>query len=144
MRQKQTIFATAEAVEEAFYEALENGDLDALMELWCEDEEVVFIHPSGLRLTGITAIRQSLLGLIESGGLNIRVSDVLVHHNATMSVHHLIERLAVETEHGPEVMTFAATNVYLKGPSGWQLYLHQATPIQGESKQATSVSQVLH
>ena len=40
---KKTTFSTAQDCEAAFYEALEACDLEAMMEVWAEDEEVVCI-----------------------------------------------------------------------------------------------------
>jgi ketosteroid isomerase-like protein len=53
------VFATPEDVEAAFYEAIARSDLVALMSVWAEDEEIVCIHPTGQRLTGSDAIRDS-------------------------------------------------------------------------------------
>ncbi len=53
------IFPTAQDAENAFYEALERGDLDAMMAVWAEDEEIVCVHPAGERLTGQDQVRAS-------------------------------------------------------------------------------------
>jgi uncharacterized protein (TIGR02246 family) len=144
MIEKTTMFATADAVEEAFYEALEAGDVETLMQLWCEDEDIVCIHPSGHRLTGQSAIRASMEEILDGGGLDIRVSDIQIHQSATIAVHHLTERITVEGEQGQQLVTLAATNVYLKGPVGWQLYLHQATPIAAQEANPPPPGPLLH
>jgi hypothetical protein len=41
MSHTRTLFATAEDAEQAFFEALEQANLEALMELWSEDDEIV-------------------------------------------------------------------------------------------------------
>ena len=46
------ILTSPEDAEEAFYEAISRADLDALMNLWAEDEEIVCIHPGGQPLHG--------------------------------------------------------------------------------------------
>src|SRR6185369_12018763 len=46
------IFPTAQDAENAFYEALERADLEAMMAIWSEDEEIVCVHPAGQRLAG--------------------------------------------------------------------------------------------
>lgn len=144
MIKKQPMFATAEAVEEAFYEALEAGDVEALMHLWCEDEDVVCIHPSGHRLVGLAAIRSSMLEILEGGGLQISVSDLRAHHNGTMAVHHVVEQITVSADEGQQLIVLAATNIYTKGPRGWQILLHQATPISAEEVESVSSGVVLH
>ena len=56
---KKTTFPTPQDAETAFYEALEAGNLDAMMEVWAEDEEIVCVHPGGERLVGYDAVRSS-------------------------------------------------------------------------------------
>ena len=50
---------SAEAVEEAFYDALRRGDFAAMMAVWADDEDVICVHPSGPRHVGIEAVRAS-------------------------------------------------------------------------------------
>jgi ketosteroid isomerase-like protein len=144
MVKKLSLFATAEAAEEALYEALETGDLEGLMSLWGEEDEPICIHPNGLKLVGLGPIRASMEEIMANGGIDIRVSDCVIHQTATMSVHHLTERLTMDTEQGKQVVQLAATNVYLKSAQGWQLYLHQVTPIAAEQVGTTTPAQVLH
>src|SRR5260370_305974 len=49
---KKSTFPTPQDAENAFYEALEAGELEAMMEVWAEDEEIVCVHPGGARLAG--------------------------------------------------------------------------------------------
>ena len=49
---KKTNFPTPQDAEAAFYDALENADLEAMMEVWSEDEEVSCVHPGGRRIAG--------------------------------------------------------------------------------------------
>ena len=54
---KTIIFSTPDDAEQAFYEALSRGDLEAMMNVWAEDEEVVCVQPGGSRFTGLASIR---------------------------------------------------------------------------------------
>ncbi|MCX7273964.1 MAG: nuclear transport factor 2 family protein, partial [Burkholderiales bacterium] len=49
---RAAVFATAEAAEEAFYDAMQRGDAIAMMALWADDEDVACVHPNGPRLIG--------------------------------------------------------------------------------------------
>ena len=66
------IFPTAQDAENAFYEALERADLEAMMSVWAEDEEIVCVHPSGPRLTGQDPVRESWRKIL-SGAAGARV-----------------------------------------------------------------------
>jgi uncharacterized protein (TIGR02246 family) len=124
------IFASASAVEEAFYAALAHADVDGVMALWADDEEVVCIHPGGQRLTGLHAVRQSFEAILSRGPLNVRVREVQVFETATLSVHSLVEQITVDGPRGREMVNVLATNIYLKTSAGWQLLLHHAAPGQ--------------
>ena len=72
----QKIFASAQDVEAAFYEALERSDIDTMMAVWAEDEEVVCVHPGGPRLTGYTMIREAWQRIFAHGRkLQVRLSQ---------------------------------------------------------------------
>jgi ketosteroid isomerase-like protein len=58
MKRLKELNGSAAEVEAAFYDALHRADLEALMALWA-DEEIVCIHPGGVRLIGHAAIRAS-------------------------------------------------------------------------------------
>ena len=53
---KPANFAAPEDVEQAFYEAVQKGDADLLIQFWAEDEETLCVHPTGVRLLGIVPI----------------------------------------------------------------------------------------
>jgi uncharacterized protein (TIGR02246 family) len=122
------IFASASAVEEAFYSALAHADLAGVMALWADDEEVICIHPGGQRLAGLHAVRQSFEEIVANGPLSIRIRDVQVFESATLSVHNLIEQIAVTGAQGAQLVNVLATNIYIKSSAGWQLLVHHATP----------------
>ena len=135
------IYATASAVEEAFYSALARADVTGVMAIWADDDEVICIHPGGQRLTGLHAVRQSFEQILSRGPLNIRIREVQVFESATLSVHNLIEQIMVNGPRGREVINVLATNIYSKGSSGWQLLLHHAAAGQeapGSSHEAPS------
>ena len=124
------IFASASAVEEAFYAALAHADAAGVMALWADDEEVICIHPGGRRLTGLHAVRRSFEEILSRGPLSVRIQSVQVFQSATLAVHNLIEQISVASERGLELVNVLTTNVYIKTSAGWQLLVHHAAPGQ--------------
>ncbi len=121
------IFNSAAEVEAAFYDALARSDLEAMMSVWSEDEEVACIHPEGPRLVGLTAIRQSWRQLFEGGvRLNVRVSQLMASASMVLTVHNVLEHIAVEGDDQLQP-PLIATNVYARGPHGWKMVLHHAS-----------------
>jgi ketosteroid isomerase-like protein len=132
------LFATALDCEAAFYECLQKGDADTLMDLWADDEEVVCVHPGGPRLVGVQRVAQAWQEILASGALNIRVIDRTVIANLSCAVHHVLEEITVQSEGRLQSATVCATNVYLKTPSGWRMVAHHASPV-GEDEEGTSI-----
>ena len=124
---RRAILCTADAVEEAFYEAMQRGDLDAMMALWADDEDVVCVHPSSDRLVGLAAMRASWASIFRHGHVDIRRSDVHAHTGAVLAIHNVVEQtLAVVPAGGVQVVECVATNVYVKQADGWRIMLHHA------------------
>ena len=51
-----TLGGSPEEVEAAFYEAMQNRNLDAFMACWADEDDIVCVHPGGPRLVGHDAI----------------------------------------------------------------------------------------
>ncbi|NBU89623.1 MAG: DUF4440 domain-containing protein, partial [Betaproteobacteria bacterium] len=51
--------SSPEDIEQQFYEALQQGDIERLMAVWADDDEIVCVHPGGPRVIGHAAIRAS-------------------------------------------------------------------------------------
>lgn len=126
------IFPTAQDAENAFYEALERADLDAMMAVWSEDEEIVCVHPVGQRLAGQAQVREGWRQMFASGpGMRIQVGQQVVATGMMVAVHSVHESITVAGEQRARP-PMVATNVYLRTPSGWRMIVHHASPAQGE------------
>ena len=66
------IFPSAQDTQNAFYEALEHSDLEAMMAVWSEDEDIVCVHPAGQRLAGQAQVREVWRQMF-AGSPNMRV-----------------------------------------------------------------------
>ncbi|MBU6493756.1 MAG: nuclear transport factor 2 family protein [Burkholderiales bacterium] len=140
-----SFFLTPDDAEQAFYEALNRGDVDALMDVWSEDEDVVCIHPAGPRVVGVGAVRSSWEQILAHGSLDITVTHRQVARNPLCAIHSVIEQLLVEHGPQPRYAFVVATNIYLKEADGWRLVLHHASPALGhEGSQIETHGHVFH
>ena len=124
------LFPTPDDAETAFYEAFERADLAAMMVVWAEGDDVVCVHPSGPRLVGFEAVRDSWMQIFTSGmRLSVRVSDTRRIDGPSVAVRTLIETITVP---GPEGTTqlVNVTNVYVLTDGGWRMATHHATPAE--------------
>ena len=121
------MFATATDAEQAFYLALARGDVESLMKVWSSDEEIVCVHPGGLRLVGHLAVRESWQSILKHGGLHIERSRVFSLATMVGATHSVVEQIQAMGTSGTEFAYCYATNVFHKGPSGWRMVLHHAS-----------------
>lgn len=122
------LFPTPDDAETAFYEAFERADLAAMMVVWAEGEDVVCVHPSGPRLTGFEAVRESWMQILSSNvKLEVRVSEASRFDGPSVAVRSVVESItAPGTESAPQFVN--ATNVYVLTDSGWRIAVHHASP----------------
>jgi ketosteroid isomerase-like protein len=145
-RQHAAIGGTPDDIEAAFYEALQNADLEKLMACWADEDDIVCIHPGGPRVVGLGAIRAAFDAMFAHGGaIQARPESIRRVDSLASAVHHVLEKVEVMAPDGPNMAYVLATNVYHKTPQGWRMVVHHASPgSQGEAQEINHVSQVLH
>lgn len=124
----QPPLASPDEIEQQFYEALQQADLERLMAVWSDDDEVACVHPGGPRIVGAAAIRASFETLFANGSVNASAHKVRRLQMPGAAVHHVLERVELMTQEGPKAAYVVATNVYVKSPQGWRMVLHHASP----------------
>jgi ketosteroid isomerase-like protein len=133
----QKIFPTAQDAENAFYEALERADLDAMMAVWADHEEIVCVHPAGPRLSGQEQVRESWAQIFAgSARARVHVTKQIAIPAMMIEVHSVQENFLVEG--GPRgdarPAPIVATNVYLRTGAGWRMIVHHASPAPAEAE----------
>jgi uncharacterized protein (TIGR02246 family) len=122
------IFPTAQDAENAFYEAFERGDLEAMMAVWAEDEDIICVHPTGPRLVGQDQVRESWAKIFAGGaGPRVHITQQVAVSAMMIAVHSVHENFTVEGEARAQVPV-VATNVYLRTAAGWRMIVHHASP----------------
>ncbi len=142
---KPLLFASPEECERAFYEALEAADVEAVTDLWMDDEDVVCVHPNGPRLLGTAAVRASWAAILSNGPLHVRGTMRKSLDTPTVAVHNVIEEVVVGQGKTQQVVGVVATNAYVKTSAGWKMVLHHAS--QANSEEVVSSSEphaILH
>lgn len=138
----RSYFPTPEEAEAAFYDALERGDLDAMMAVWAEDEEVVCIHPGSSRLVGQAIVRDAWRQVFEQArGMRVRLSGQIVQQGLLLAISQVLEQLTVGSKTYPPV---TATNIYHRGSDGWRMICHHASALPAPQNQPEEPPPVLH
>jgi uncharacterized protein (TIGR02246 family) len=130
------IFPTAQDAENAFYEALERGDLEGMMAVWSEDEDIVCVHPHGPRLSGQDQVRESWARIFAGGtGPRVRITQQVAVSGMMIAVHSVHENFSMPGD-AREQAPVVATNVYLRTAAGWRMIVHHASPAPAQPEPA--------
>jgi ketosteroid isomerase-like protein len=124
----------AEAANAAFYSAFESADLDAMQDLWLEDPDTLCVHPGALPVRGTGAINRSwALIMANTPYIQFFLTDVEVSVLDNVASVTCTENVLTADEHtGPDAFGGAravATNVFVRTPGGWRLWIHHASPV---------------
>ena len=122
------IYTSPQDAVQAFYQAFEARDIDAMMVTWADDEEIVCIHPGGIRHVGYDSVRHSFERIFSSGNakLNFRLDQVVLLETVGLAMQSTIEYVSAGDDAGSG--TAVATNVMMRTPSGWRVVCHHASP----------------
>ena len=116
------------AVNEAFYEAFEARDLDAMSDVWLHEDHVACTHPGWATLRGWPAVSASWFALFQGNGdmqwILTEVEPVVRGDTGWVT---LDENLISEARG----QTVAAVNVFERRAGRWRMVLHHGSPVQG-------------
>lgn len=121
-----TIFKTPEEAELAFYEALERADIEAMKQVWSDDDSIVCIHPGSGRLEGRTDVVASFNQLFRDSPLmDFSITDARCSTVNDMAIHLVREEIEID---GQLVSVMVSTNIYQHIEGSWRMTLHHASP----------------
>ena len=125
---KRVIYATAQDTEAAFYEALEKSDLDTMMSVWADDDDIVCVHPGGVRMIGYDAVRAGWEQIFAGDArLSFRLDDIVLIETVGLAMQSVVEHITLVGDGSPRGSAIC-TNIFLRTPSGWRLVMHHASP----------------
>jgi ketosteroid isomerase-like protein len=137
--------ASPDEIEQEFYEALQNADIERLMAVWSDDDDIVCVHPGGPRVVGTAAIRAAFDSIFSNGAIDARPEKVRRLHTHASAVHSVLEQVRVMTDEGPRQGWVIATNVYVKTAFGWRMVAHHASPgTPGELQEMVEAGSTIH
>lgn len=125
----ETVFHTPDEAEAAYYAAFEAADLDAMMNVWAEDEAIVCVHPvGGHHLRGQGHVLEGWVHVFSRElDMKITLSDVVKTVTGDLAVHSGLENIVRAGD--PSVSGVVVfTNVYRRYADGWKMVLHHASP----------------
>jgi len=120
-------FPTPQEAEDAYYDALESGDLDALLNIWDDADDIVCALPLRPLVMGRPAVTAAWREVLDA----MPAIDLQVRHLQWIQGEDLAIHFAEELPEGPPggpAMPVYAINVFRRGSDGWRLIAHQNAP----------------
>lgn len=121
-------FSTPEEVEDAYYDALESGDVEGLLAVWDDSDDIACslpMTPVAIGRGAVVAVWRDLFDALTRIDLQIR--HLAWIHAETMAIH-LVEELAPGAP-GQTAAPVYATNIFRKRDDGWRMVVHQNAPL---------------
>jgi ketosteroid isomerase-like protein len=141
---QKPIYTTPQDAEQAFYDAIRRADLEAFMNVWAEDEEVICILPNGPRLSGYINVREAWRRIFDSGRrFNMDITQPVVLPGMLVTIHNVHEHIALLGDEEGHTAVILATNIYIRSAAGWRILVHHASlTLSGED--ASEITKTLH
>src|SRR3954470_9539305 len=95
--QAANLEGNADDVEAAFYDALQNADIEKLMACWADEDDIVCIHPGGPRVLGAIPTRATFEAMFAHGSIRPWPERVRKTDSVASAVHNLLEKVEVLT-----------------------------------------------
>jgi ketosteroid isomerase-like protein len=120
-------FSTPQDAEDAYYDAIDEKDLTALMAVWDESETILCLLPMMPIQQGREAVETAWGAMFNSDiSLDIQIKHLSWIETNEIAIHLIEEWVNTGAESGPQPVY--ATNIYRNGDQGWHLIMHQNSP----------------
>ena len=117
------------AVNERFYRALEELDLEEMERIWLHEPWVRCIHPGWDVLVGWGQVRESLAQIFASTGwMRVTPTECDVHVFGDVGMVACAENITASRDSDVGVAVAQATNLFRRTPEGWRMFHHHASP----------------
>jgi ketosteroid isomerase-like protein len=121
-------FATPQQAEDAFYDAIDDNDLEGMLKAWEESQETICLLPMHALQQGREAIARSWGEMMApKHQVEVSVRHIHWHEGDELAIHIVEETVAVGPERQLQPPIYA-TNIYRKGASGWRMLMHLNSP----------------
>jgi ketosteroid isomerase-like protein len=130
------IYNTPQDAEDAFYDALEEGDLGRLLALWADTDDISCLLPMYPMIQGRQQVEELFHHLFSRGqGVVLSVRHLNWIQTDDIAIHQVEETIQNPPPGQPAPPPFYGTNIDRKAADGWRLIVHQNAPTPASSPQ---------
>lgn len=126
-------FETPQDAEDAFYDALESGDAEAMVRVWEGSGDVACLLPMTPLIRGPEVLEMWRSMFAQGASFDIQVRHLAWIEGVSLALHLIEERITLpqgpaggrQSQPAPPLY---ASNLFRRGPEGWHLVVHQNSP----------------
>ena len=123
-------FETPQDAEDAYYDALEEGDPDKVLAVWADSDDISCLLPMYPLIQGRKDIAELFTRLFSQGqGVALTVAHLHWMQTEDVAVHQVSENIQHPPPDRPRPPPFYGTNIYRKLDGGWRLIMHLNAPM---------------
>ncbi len=125
-------------VNELFYKALGNRDLNLMKQVWVKDQKAGCVHPGWTILRSWDAIMQSWENIFDPlDQVDITLSDIMVSIKKKTAWVTCIQRMTYINRHPVSYNLSQSTNIFEKSNGDWKMVIHHASilPVEQDTPQ---------
>jgi ketosteroid isomerase-like protein len=123
-------FSTPQDAEDAYYDALEEGDVKRLLDVWADSDDVCCLLPMYPLVRGRKPVEEAFAHLFSRGqGVTLAISHIDWVEANDMAIHLVEETIQNVPPGQAPPPPFYATNIYTRTADGWRLLVHQNSPM---------------
>lgn len=117
-------------VNEDFYRAFENLDIDRMEAVWAKDAEIQCGHPGWRILRGWDPVMESWREIFtNTPQIRFHLSDMSVEVRGDLAWVTLYENLNSSVEGQAVAAVILTTNIFRKGGDGWRMIHHHGSSV---------------
>jgi len=129
MLETQRNLELVRAVNDLFYEAVEQRDLEKMSRVWHHSSAARCVHPGWEVLTGWESIRESFEAMFQNrASVRFWLSDLQIRIHGSIAVVSLVENLLTRALGCLSFCDLQATNLFRKVNGKWRMIHHHASP----------------
>jgi ketosteroid isomerase-like protein len=125
IRMTDAIKAEIKKLEDRRFRAMIDGDFDTMAKLL--GDGLVYTHSTGLSDNHGEYIAKCKKGVFKYRKIERPTENIQVYGDAAVVTGHT--KMEVMIDGKPKLLNSRYTNVWVKGPKGWQMVVWQSTPI---------------
>lgn len=125
-------FQSPQDAEDAFYDALESGDAQAMEQVWEASADIACLLPMTPLLRGTEVLEMWRAMFAQGASVDIQVGHLGWVQGGDLALHLIEERITAPTDPGRPAQPIPpvyASNLFRRGQDGWRLVVHQNSPV---------------